>query len=275
VTARFFIRSLCAVVLLLCSLAPALAYDEVKLKDAERLAILLQAQLRGVAGRIDSGALQDDALAAQRTTLEKIRTAAGVGADNASGPLNEISTQVKGLGPPPDSAVPEAESIAAQRKDLNTQLARATAAQKQFILVGLEAEQVLARLTNLQRSQFLQRVFKADKSILSPTLWADVWNGASLLNQRVGEMLSSGLALSSGRTGYSGLLLLPLGLFLVGMLLFRLLPKLMVRVGLGELNSPGEQPSGLLKLWHVIWSYCKYLLLLVAGVLLLHLFPDC
>jgi potassium-dependent mechanosensitive channel len=274
VTARFIIRFACAVFLLLGSIAPTLAYDEVKLKDAERLAILLQAQLRGVAGRIDSGALQDELLGAQRTTLEKIRAAAGVGADNASGPLNEISTQVKGLGPPPENAVPEAESIAAQRKDLNTQLARATAAQKQFILVGLEADQVLARLTNLQRSQFLQRVFKADKSILSPALWTDVWNGASLLKQRVGLMLSSGVANTTGRTGYSGLLLLPLGLFLVGMFLFRLLPNLMVRVGLGELNTPDEQPSGLLKLWHVIWSYFKYLLLLVAGVLLLNAALD-
>jgi potassium-dependent mechanosensitive channel len=269
VTARFLIRFACAVFLLLGFVAPSLAYDEVKLKDGERLAILLQAQLRGVAGRIDAGTLQDEALTAQRTTLEKIRTAAGVGADNASGPLNEISTQVKGLGAPPENGVQETDSIAAQRKDLNTQLARATAAQKQFLLVGLEADQVLARLTNLQRSQFLQRVFKADKSILSPTLWTDVWNGASLLRDRVGQTLSIGAANATGRTGISGFLLLPLGLFLFGMFLFRLLPKLLARVGLAELASPDDKPSGLTKLWHVIWSYLKYLLLLLAAVVLL------
>lgn len=267
--APFFIRFACAVFLLLSFVAPTLGYDEVKLKDGERLAILLQAQLRGVAGRIDSGSLQDEALASQRTTLEKIRTAAGVGADNASGPLNEISTQVKGLGAPPENGVPETDNIAAQRKDLNTQLARATAAQKQFLLVGLEADQVLARLTNLQRSQFLQRVFKADKSILSPALWADVWNGASLLQDRVGQTLSIGVANATVRTGISGFLLLPLGLFLFGMFLFRLLPNLLARLGLGELVSPDEKPSGLSKLWHVIWSYLKYLLLLLAAVLLL------
>lgn len=268
-TGRLLIRFFCAVVLLLGLIAPTFAYDEVKLKDAERLAILLQAQLRGVAGRIDSGALQDDALASQRTTLEKIRTAAGVGADNAAGPLNEISTQVKGLGPPPENGVPEADSIAAQRKDLNTQLARATAAQKQFVLVGLEADQVLARLTNLQRSQFLQRIFKADKSVLNPALWADVWSGASILQTRIATTVSSGFANATGRTGYTGFLLVPLGMFLVGMFLFRLLPNLLARAGLHELTVPDERPSGLQKLWHVIWNYLKYLVLLTAGVLLI------
>jgi potassium-dependent mechanosensitive channel len=264
VTARRFIRFVLAAVLLLAVFAPARAYDEVKLKDAERSAILLQAQLRGVAGRIDSGALQDDALAAQRTTLEKLRAAAGVGADNASGPLNEIASQVKGLGPPPDPALPEAESIAAQRKELNIQLARATAAQKQFVLVGLEADQVLARLTNVQRGQFLQRVFKADKSILSPTLWANTWDGAGILRSHVKDMFAKGLSDAQGRTNASGLLLLPAGLLAIGLLLYQFLPSLMTRLGFPSYSVGGEVPSGLGKLWHVIWSYLKYLLMLTA-----------
>ncbi len=263
-TARAVIRFFLAAVLLLVVFAPAQAYDENKLKDAERSAILLQAQLRGVAGRIDGGTLQDDALASQRTTLEKLRAAAGVGADNASGPLNELATQVKGLGPPPDPALPEADSIATQRKELNIQLARATAAQKQFVLVGLEADQVLARLTNLQRGQFLQRVFKADKSILSPTLWANTWDGGALLHARVGELYAKGLSDAQGRTNASGLLLLPAGLLAIGLLLYHLLPWLMTRLGFPVYSVGGEIPSGLNKLWHVIWSYLKYLLMLTA-----------
>ena len=267
-TARLVIRFFLAALLLLAFFVPAQAYDEAKLKDAERLALLLQAQLRGVAGRIDGGTLQDDALAAQRTTLEKIRSAAGVGADNASGPLNEIATQVQGLGPPPETAVPETVSIATQRKELNTQLARATAAQKQFVLVGLEADQVLARLTNVQRSQFLQRIFKADKSILSPSLWASTWDGAALLQNRVNNIFTEGVNDAQGRTSLSGFLLLPVGLFAIGLLLFRLLPSLATRFGFTDSDGTGQVPSGLSKLWHVIWGYSKYLLLLFAIMLL-------
>lgn len=273
-TARSFIRFLLAALLLLAFPVPAQSYDEAKLKDAERLALLLQAQLRGVAGRIDGGTLQDDALAAQRTTLEKIRSAAGVGADNASGPLNEIATQVQGLGAPPDTGVPETVNIAAQRKDLNTQLARATAAQKQFVLVGLEADQVLARLTNVQRSQFLQRIFKADKSILSPSLWKSTWEGAALLQTRVSNIFAQGVNDSQGRTSFSGFLLLPVGLLAIGLLLFRLLPSLTARFGFATSEENAEAPSGLEKLWHVIWSYSKYLLLLAAVGLLLRATLD-
>jgi potassium-dependent mechanosensitive channel len=273
VTARAFIRFLLAALLLLLCLAPAQAYDEVKLKDAERSALLLQAQLRGVAGRIDSGALQDDALASQRTTLEKIRTAAGVGAENASGPLNDIAIQVKGLGPPPDPANPEAESIAGQRRQLNTQLARATAAQKQFVLVGLESDQVLSRLTALQRSQFLQRIFKADKSILSPTLWAETWNGGAILRDRVSSIFAKGLS-DAGSTSGTGLLLLPAGLLAIGLLLFRLLPSLMTRLGFPNYTEGGETPSGLAKLWHVIWGYLKYLVLIATVLFLMRATLD-
>jgi potassium-dependent mechanosensitive channel len=267
VTTRTFIRFVCAALLLLTFLGPVQAYDEAKLKESERLAILLQAQLRGVAGRIDGGTLQDETLANQRTTLEKIRSAAGVGADNASGPLNEIASQVKGLGPTPDPATPETESIATQRKELNVQLARATAAQKQFLLVGLEAEQVLARLTNLQRSQFLERIFKPDRSILNPTLWANTWSGAAILGERISGLAAKGLSDANGRTSSSGFLLLPIGLFIIGVLLVKLLPAAMTRIGFAT-SLEDETPSGLSKLWHVIWSYIKYLLLIAAVVLL-------
>ncbi len=164
-TARLLIRIIWAAFFLLSIQVCAQAYDEVKLKEAERMATLLQAQLKSVASRVDGGTLQDEALAAQRVTLEKLRAAATVGAEKAAGPLSEIASQVTGLGPPPVDGQQETEAIAAQRKELNAQLARATAAQKQYVLIGLEAEQAQARLTNQQRSQFLQRIFKADRSI--------------------------------------------------------------------------------------------------------------
>jgi potassium-dependent mechanosensitive channel len=221
-----------------------------------------------VAARIGSGTLADEALNAQRVTLDKIKSAATTGANNTAGPVAEITSQVEGLGAVPKDGQQELETIAAQRKELNAQLARATAAQKQFVLIGLEAEQAQARLTALQRSQFLQRIFKADKSILSPTLWKDLWDGGGIFATRIGGLMSNAIGEASARSNTSGFLLLPLGLFVFGMVMFRLLPGLMARMGVAA-GYQDEIPTGLTKLWHVIWSYTKYLLVIAVFLVLL------
>ncbi len=259
-TRTFIAFVFAAAVVLLGCVTPVEAYDEVKLREAERLATLLQAQLRGVANRIGSGTLQDDALAAQRPVLEKMRAAASAGAENASGPLGEIRTQVEGLGPAPADGQEETTTIATQRKELNAQLARATAAQKQFVLVGLEAEQALSRLTTLQRGQFLQRIFKADRSVLNPALWSNTADGAKLLWQRLGTQLSKGLSDAESGTNYTGLLFLPIGLMTLWLVFFRFLPNVADRLGFGTTTYAEEPADGLQKLWHVIWSFAKYLL---------------
>jgi potassium-dependent mechanosensitive channel len=269
VTARTLISLLTAALLLLFSCAAALPYDEVKLKDAERMATLLQAQLRSVANRIDGGTLPDDALSAQRTTLEKMRAAANAGAEKASGPLSEISTQVTELGPAPAEGQQETETISNQRKELNAQLARATAAQKQFVLIGLEVEQAQARLTALQRGQFLQRIFKADRSALNPALWANTWEGAQILTARVSNLFARGLQDASGRTNFTGFLLLPVGLFILGVVMLKLLPGVLARVGFNDTTDEENAPSGLTKLWHVIWNFAKYLLALTIIAVLI------
>jgi potassium-dependent mechanosensitive channel len=274
VTRIAIIRIFSAACLLLCFLASAQAYDEVKLKDAERMATLLQAQLKSVASRVDGGSLQDDALASQRTTLEKLRTAAKVGAEKVGGPLNEIASQVAGLGAPPTDGQQEAETIAAQRKQLNAQLVRATAAEKQFVLIGLEADQALSRLTSLQRGQFLQRIFKADKSILNPSLWIGTFDGASIMQSRIGNLVTRGLNDAAGRTNFSGFLLLPIGLTVLGLLFFRLLPSLMTRVGFAAPTESDQVYSGLAKLWHVIWSYAKYFFFVTVFLLLFYAAID-
>ncbi len=268
-TTRVFIQFFLAAFLLLLSNAASIAFDEVKLKDAERMATLLQAQLRSVASRIDGGTLTDDALVAQRTTLEKMRTAANVGAEKASGPLDEIATQVNELGPAPANGQQETEAIANQRKELSAQLARATAAQKQFVLIGLEVEQAQARLTNLQRGQFLQRIFKADKSVLNPSLWSSTWEGTGILSTRISNLFARGMQEAEGRHNYTGFLLLPVGLFILGVVFFKLLPGLLARISFANTNVEDDPPSGLSKLWHVIWNYAKYLVaVLMISVLI-------
>jgi potassium-dependent mechanosensitive channel len=126
----------------------------------------------------------------------------------------------------------------------------------------------------VQRSEFLQRIFKADKSILSPSLWKSTWDGAVLLQSRITNIFAQGINETQGRTSFSGFLLLPVGLFAIGLLLFRLLPSLTMRFGFATYDENDVVPSGLAKLWHVIWGYLKYLLLLAAIVLLLRATLD-
>ncbi len=271
---RCIARIFAAIWLLLIGLAPVQAYDEVKLRDAERMATLLQAQLRGVVGRVSGGTLSDEALSAQRPLLEKIRTAAKIGSDNASGPLSEIKSQVQGLGPIPENGVEEAEVIATQRKFLNTQLARATAAEKQFVLVGLEADQALARLTTMQQDNFLQRVFKSDKSVLNPGMWAETLDGASVMTSRLSNQIATGWSAVSERVNFTGFLILPLGLGFLGMLFFRFVPNVLARIGVLHLDDETVQLTALEKLWHVIWSLVKYFVAVVVIGFLIGLALD-
>ena len=264
-----FFKLVFAALLTVLLFVPASAYDEVKLKDAERSAILLQAQLKSLTNRLNSPSLADDALASNRLTLEKLKAAANTGAEKASGPLNEISKQVEGLGAPPaPDAPPEPETIANQRKELNAQLARATAVQKQLTLVSLEADQAMARLTDLQRENFLQRIFKADKSILNPALWTSMIDSGSLMWARVSNLVSRGIADASGSLNWSGFLLLPVGLGVLGLLFLKLIPGLMNRLGLRMAEAGERSYSGLEKLWFVIWSYVKYLAVMTVLVIL-------
>ena len=265
-----FVRLVVAAFLLVCAALPAQAYDEVKLKDAERSAILLQAQLKSLVGRLNSTSLADDALISNRITLEKLKAAAITGTEKAAGPLSEITTQVEGLGAPPAAdAPPEPETIANQRKELNAQLARATAVQKQLTLVGLEADQALTRLTDLQRENFLQRIFKADKSILNPALWTNMFDSGGVMWARVGNLVKRGFADAGSGFNWSGFLLLPVGLVVLGVLFLKLIPSLMGRFGLRLADSSERSYSGLEKLWFVIWSYLKYLAAVTILIILI------
>jgi potassium-dependent mechanosensitive channel len=63
--------------------------------------------------------------------------------------------------------------------------------------------------------------------------------------------------------------LLPVGLFILGVVMLKLLPGVLARVGFNETTDVENAPSGLTKLWHVIWNFAKYLLALTIIAILI------
>jgi potassium-dependent mechanosensitive channel len=258
--------------LVLLSVA-AQAFDEKTVSSAERSAQLLQAQLRATQSAVQAlNQPPDEEITKQRVKLSSLRNAAAAGSEKIKVPLADITSQVTELGPLPAAGQTETPTIAEQRQLLTAQMARLTAVQKQYTLLGLEAEQVEARLATTQREQFLQRIFQSGRSILDPRLWIETVSNTSLLWDKVAEQFRLGLAFASAGMNLQALWIFPAGLLALWSLISLGLPRLWSRTSLGRLMAAvpeGEAESGLLRLWRVLWGLLKLLLYFFAGLLLL------
>ncbi len=265
------IRAFLTALALLLHIGVAAAFDDTGLLAAEQEVKGMRSDLERVQSVLDQQNVTDEQLADQRSLVEKLRLSAVDEAAKLSAPLDDVNQQLAQLGPAPIDGQKEAESIAAQRASLTDAVARFTAAKKQFELVGLEADQMSGKVSGLQRTQFFQRIFKADKSILNPQLWRDTATGVGLLKIRIGSLLSTWWQDKVATMQWTGLLLLP-GAVAVLWSLFRLLipnlggllPNRKIDVGL---------VSPLLRLWRVVFGafaifawLAVFALLLVASL---------
>lgn len=250
----------------------AQAFDEKTVASAERSAQLLQAQLRATQSSIQAiEQPTDEVVQQQRAKLGSMRAAANAGIEKIKGPLADITSQVAELGPVPSSSQQEAPAISDQRQTLNAQLARLNAVQKQYTLLGLEAQQVEARLAATQREQFLQRIFRSGRSVLDPRLWIETVQSSAILVQKISEQFRLGLAFAGPNINLHGFWIFPAGLLLLWSLVSFGLPRLWRRTAIGRLvpETSTQTESGLLRLWRVLWGLMKLLLYLFSGLALL------
>lgn len=112
-----------------------------------------------------------ESLVNQRNNLVKLRTSIVDARGKLSTPINDAAAQLAELGPAPKKDQSEVASIAEKRKSLATRLDHLRAAQKQFDLLDVEAGQLSALTSKLQREAFAKRVFVSRKSVLNPQLW--------------------------------------------------------------------------------------------------------
>ncbi len=227
----------------------------------------MRSDLERVQSVLEQQNVTDEQLADQRGLVEKLRLAAVDEASKLSAPLDDVNQQLAQLGPTPAEGQKEAETIAAQRVSLTDAVTRVTAAKKQFELVGLEAEQMSGKVSGLQRTQFFQRIFKADKSILNPQLWADTATGVGLLKVRLGSLLSTWWQDKFATMQWTGLLLLPAAAAVMWSL-YRLL-NLNFGGFLTNQKTDDALVSPLRRLWRVVFGAFMLLVGITLFALLL------
>ena len=249
-------RALLTALALLLHIGPLFALDAATQIVAERESAAMRSDLERVQTVLDQVGVTDEQLAEQRGIVEQLRLAAVAEAEKLNAPLADVKQQLEQLGPQPAEGEKEADTIAAQRASLTDAVTRTTAAKKQFELLGLEAEQMSGKVSRLQRTQFFQRIFKSDKSILNPQLWRDTATGMGLLKTRVGSLLSTWWQEQTPRLQWTGLLLLPAALTAIWSLA-RLL-NLNLRGLIPNRKIEDELVLPLSRLWRVVFGAFEY-----------------
>ncbi len=260
-------RALSIVAAMLFFALSAYAVDDALLTNAETAAQSTRSDLERVQNAISQTDVGDDQLAAQRNIIEKLRLDSLAQANALNAPLKDFSQQLNQLGPAPTEGRSETSAIAAQRQTLNNAVARLSAAQKQFELLSIEADQTTGKISALQRTQFLQRVFKSDKSIFNPQLWIDTATGVAILGSRLSSLISNWWTTQSPVAQWTGL-----GLFPAFVLLLALFYKVFRRNlshWLDLTAPPGTAYSPLRRLSRVIGGLIIITIVLLVSTFLL------
>ena len=257
------LKVMLAVLAVLFQLGSANAFDDTSVVTAEREASGMRSDLQRVQVVLDQFGVTDDQLADQRGIVERLRLDAVVQGAKLNPSLDDMRQQLNQLGPAPAEGQMETAAIADQRRGLNDAVARLTAAKKQFDLIAIESEQMSGKVSAQQRTQFFQRIFKADKSIFNPQLWQDSATGASLLFSRFSGLISVWWQNQAPNAHWAGLLLIPV--VIAGFWsLYRLLSS-NIQKWLPTRFEDSLQLSPLRRLWRVTWG--AFALVMLVGLL--------
>jgi potassium-dependent mechanosensitive channel len=167
----------------------ALAFDPALLGQAERAAVSLRQDLTRIQNESSSPTLSSDQLSDLRRQLDDTRASAVAQSESLNGPFAEVDQQLKSIGAAPSDG--EFQDIAQRRADFEKSLARIKAAQTQLDLIAVETDQQIDRVAQLQRSQFVSRLFERTRSILSPSLWYDGLVASGVFFTRLGQLLAN------------------------------------------------------------------------------------
>jgi potassium-dependent mechanosensitive channel len=169
--------------------AQAVAFDPAILGEAERAAASLRQDLTRIQNELSLPTLSSDQLNDFRRQLDSLRTTAVSQSAALNGTFTEVDQQLKSIGPVPTDGSTDPQEIADRRADLEKSLNRIKVAQTQLDLITVETDQQIDRLTQLQREQFLGRLFQRNGSILSPSLWYDGFVASGVFFTRLGQLL--------------------------------------------------------------------------------------
>lgn len=272
---RLILRALVLIVLIGFGLpAQAQSTSDNQVVSAEIKIETLKSRLAAVTSILGTPELTDEDLLNQKSAIEVLRLEIIAEQSKLNGPLSEVRQQAERIGPASEGA--ETPAIAAQRRILETRSARLAAAQKQLELLDFEAQQGVSKISTLQRDQFFQRIFKADKSVLDPRLWLETVTGLGEFVKRTGNLLFRSWDASRAQINLVGLALFPAGagvLFLLAKLIRRLFvgnfpPR--VRNESEQLGVAVSQMTPISRLLRVIiGTILSFVVIVIAAVLFL------
>jgi potassium-dependent mechanosensitive channel len=206
----------------------------------------LQAELGAIAADSARPTTTIDQLNQRRREVEDLRSQALAAQDELRTPLAERQQQLARLGPDREAEDP---AIAGERARLNAALRRLEAARAQLNLVGLEADQLIARIGARQRDEFVGRLLQPSRSLLDPRMWFDGFAATPLFVSRLGAQLNAWWTSRSPDRPLSGpasLLAIAVLYVAAGLVLMRLWGKWLRR-------PPSEvEPDQLRKLWRAV-----------------------
>lgn len=252
------------IVWLLAVVAPASAYDEAVIRQLEAKAVQLQVELRQLT-TLPRNTSSREAVQADRSALSDVRAKARDLGREVDGPLAEVTKQVEELGPLPGPGKTDPPAIALKRSTLSGQLDRLQGLRKQMDLMALEAEQAEARVTELQREQFLQRIFSYERSIADPRLWRDMLAGATSFVDIASQRVRASWSTRTVQSQPLSLIIFPAGMLLLWLVTNRILPIIFSHLLPAAAAKPGEM-TGLAKLWSAVWNGMKFVLFAVLGL---------
>lgn len=109
-----------------------------------------------------------------RVRLDVVRKDVNRRADDVSPRLQNMKGRLQELGPPPkDGAPPEDPAAAADRLQLQAQIAELDAALKQNRVLAARADQVSDTILSRRRILFTSQLFVQSASVLDPRLWTE------------------------------------------------------------------------------------------------------
>ncbi|MFD2205311.1 DUF3772 domain-containing protein [Kiloniella antarctica] len=109
-----------------------------------------------------------------RSSLENIRSQAQRYVTRLNPIENQILREVKGLGPEPSAdRASEIEQIITIRQNLKGELSRISGQIKQAELIAPRVEELLSRLSKIERQQFLEEVLSRGPVPISRSLWRE------------------------------------------------------------------------------------------------------
>jgi small-conductance mechanosensitive channel len=172
----------------LCAQTPSPAAPTAPLASAKSTLDAAQANLDEIEQTLRSELL-DETLADLKRRLNGLRGDLRETVGTIEANLNDVVSQLKQLGDPPEDDTQEDPNIAKERTRLDGQQGELDSALKHARYLAQRAEDVSNRVNDLRRALFSRELFARSAGLFNPAFWRDVSQALPAEATRIGQLL--------------------------------------------------------------------------------------